>query len=150
MNYEPLPSVEQNSGKKKPTLWVERAVAKRDLMVDQEIQTMGAIVEKRESPRQSSVSRTTHNHRNVLSSFKTKYAEKPSKPKNHHQAELPPPTQGHGFKNRSQSHHLANNNETFYYDYEVRNHLKDMEVSNKKKRRAKISQRLGIRDLPTE
>ena len=108
---------------------------------------MGTIVDKKESPKGSSLSRSK-NQRNVISSLRTKYGNKFTGGKPPREHELPP-THGRGLGNRSNSHHLGNN-ETFTYDYEVRNHLKDLEETNKRKRRAKLSHRLGLRDLPTE
>ena len=76
-------------------------------MVDQEMQTMGAIVDKRDSPKGSSLSRPT-NQRNVISSLRTKYGNKFTGAKPPREHELPP-TNNRGLGNRSHSHHLGNN-----------------------------------------
>lgn len=44
-------------------------------MVNQEIQTMGTIMDKKDSPKGTSISRAT-NQRNVISSLRTKYTDK--------------------------------------------------------------------------
>lgn len=110
---------------------------------------MGIIFDKKDSnsPKQSVASKTTNRH--VLSALKTKYGEKINTTKRHRGEVLPPPTYGHNLRNRSQSHNIANN-DAFSYQHEVRNHLKEMEVSQKKKRRSKLNQRLGLKDLNTE
>ena len=111
------------------------------------MQTMGTILDKKDSPnpKDDSASRAS-NHRNVISSLRTKYGDKFPGPKQHRLRELPPAQKTF---NRSHSHHLGNN-EIYNYDQEVRNHLKELEVSHKKKRKTKLSQKLGMRDLPTE
>jgi hypothetical protein len=78
--HQTLPAVEQrgateeNRLKKKESLWVEKNADRRDRMIDQEMQTMGTIYEKKDgnSPKQSSVSRNT-NTRQAVSALKTKY-----------------------------------------------------------------------------
>lgn len=82
-------------------------------MVDQEMQTMGTIYEKKDgnSPKQSSVSRNTST-RQAVSALKTKYGEKIHAKA--HRDELPPPSFGHSFKNRSQSHHLGSDEAVGY------------------------------------
>ena len=107
---------------------------------------MGTILDKKDSPKDNSASRAS-NHRNVISSLRTKYGDKFPGPKQHRLRELPP-AQNQNF-NRSHSHHLGHN-EIYNYDHEVRNHLKELEVSHKRKKKTKLSQKIGMRDLPTE
>ena len=108
---------------------------------------MGTIMDKKDSPKGNSMSRA-NNQRNVISSLRTKYADKFSGLKHPKIHQLPHPSDKQRF-NRSHSHHLGNN-EIYNYDYEVKNHLKDMEISQKKKRKAKLTNKLGLKDLPTE
>lgn len=109
------------------------------------MQTMGTIYGSN-SPKQSSISRNTSN-RHAISSLKTKYGEKIHSRGQREQ--LPPPTFGHNFKNRSHSHHLGRD-EISGYQNDVRNHLKEVEMANKKKRKSKLNQKLGMKDLNTE
>lgn len=66
---------------------------------------MGTIMDKKDSPKGSSLSKP--NQRNVMSSLRTKYADKFSGIKHHKIHELPHPSEKNF--NRSHSHHLGHN-----------------------------------------
>ena len=68
---------------------------------------MGTIVDKKDSPKGSSLSRAT-DQRNVISSLRTKYGNKFTGTKPLRGQELPP-TNHRGLGNRSHSHHMGNN-----------------------------------------
>lgn len=76
-------------------------------MIDQEMQTMGTIYEKKDSnsPKQSNVSRRT-SQRQTISALKTKYNDRFMPPRPAHK-DTDLPTYGKALQNRSHSHHLA-------------------------------------------
>ena len=124
--HKPLPAVDSKhtadsaGPKKKESMWVEKST-KKEGMIDQEMQTMGTIYEKKDanSPKQSTVSRKG-NQRQTISALKTKYNERLAPPRQYpRDSDLP--SYGNSIQNRSHSHYLAPHE---HYQPEVRNHLK--------------------------